>query len=33
MGGVRGTEILRKLERMQFPPAADYEMVMLPERW
>ena len=24
---------LRKLERMQFPPTADYEMGMLPERW
>ena len=26
-------KLLRKLERMQFSPAADYEMVMLPERW
>ena len=25
-------KLLRKLERMQFSPAADYEMVMLPER-
>ena len=25
-------KFLRKLERMQFPLAADYEMVMLPER-
>ena len=26
-------KFLRKLERMQFPPAADYDMVILPERW
>ena len=26
-------KFLRKLERMQFPPAVDYEMGMLPERW
>ena len=26
-------KFLRKLERMQFPPTADYEMGMLPERW
>ena len=26
-------KFLRKLERMQFPPAADYEMTILPERW
>ena len=25
-------KFLRKLERMQFPPAVDYEMGMLPER-
>ena len=26
-------KFLRRLERMQFPPAADYEMGMLPKRW
>ena len=26
-------KFLRKLERMQFPPTADYEMTILPERW
>ena len=26
-------KFLRKLERMQFPPAADYEMTILLERW
>ena len=26
-------KFLRKLERMQFPPTADYEMGMLPKRW
>ena len=26
-------KLLRKLERMQFPPAADFERMMLPERW
>ena len=26
-------KLLHKLERMQFPPTADFERVMLPERW
>ena len=26
-------KFLRKMERMQFPPAADYEMTILLERW
>ena len=26
-------KFLRKLKRMQFPPAVDYEMGMLPKRW
>ena len=26
-------KFLRKLDRMQFPPAADYEMTILLERW
>ena len=31
--GSEELKFLRKLERMQFPPATDYEMVILPERW